>query len=119
MIASCYLLNKSLTFLAFLDISSILPRLNLLLKGTVTARPRMCLSTAFVTYLCCAFWAFTCLFIGVGAHNNRTFGVGTPLEQRTFLYFEIPEEKTVLIKGSEVGKILDDIRLQRDATMRT
>lgn len=78
----------------------------------------MSLSTALVTYLSRAFRTLTCLFIGIGTHNYRAFWVGTPLQQWTFLYLQISEEETVLIEGGEVCEIFDDIRLQRDATVR-
>lgn len=92
MVAACYLFNKSLALLAFLNIRSVLPSLYFFLKGTIATRTGMCLSTALVAYLRRALRALACFFIRIGAHNNRTFGVGTPLQQRTFLYLEIPEE---------------------------
>ena len=87
MIAASNFLDKALTFLAFLNVRSVLPILDLLSESSLATGSRMSLSIAFIADLSCAFWTFTGLFIRVSAYHNRTFGIWTPFEVGALLDF--------------------------------
>lgn len=118
MVTTSYLLYKSLTFLTFLDIWSILPILYLLPKSTLTTRTRMSLSIAFVTNLCAAFWAFTCFFTWIRTYHYRTFRIRTPFQVRTLLDFQISDEKLVFVESRHISKVSYEVLRQNNSTVR-
>jgi len=69
MVATCYLLNQPMAFLAFLDVRSILPVFYLFLEGSLAAGFWVGFAVASVADLGRAFGTFARFFLRVCAYN--------------------------------------------------
>ena len=118
-IASSYFFHKSLTFFTFLNIFSIFPILNFLLKCTLTTWFWMGLSITMITNQCLTFRTFACFLFRICINNNRTFRIRTPFQMRIFMNLQISKKLSILIKGRSIHRVLNKISRKRNVTVRT